>query len=228
MTTNKDSLNRANPNVIADLMRLIAIGSLLRGQIPQVKRALNMDALGARPENVSTLDVFVPEDGAQGCTVLRATARAGGVTGELAPQVYGTTPATGQIAVAPNGSIVTLAADAITDLDVTYTPERGDVVELELPVNVATGACALPAQITSRKVIALLEAEVLTGTVTGRKLILIPASSAPATTQARLSLPKTVVHFNAATDAPTSARLKLLVAAEVDLDAVLSAAAEAY
>lgn len=226
MSTNKDSMNRANPNTVADLFRLIAIGNVLRGQIPQVERGLNMDALGAQPENVSTLDVFKPADGSQALTILRATARAGGVTGELNIDPFGTTPGTGDIAVAPNGSIVTLASDAITDLDVVYVPDRGDVVELELPVVVATGACPLPAQVTDRKVIALLEAEVLTGAVTGRKLILIPASSAPATAQARLSLPKTTVHFNTATDAPTRARVKLLVGAAEDLTAVMSAEAE--
>ena len=62
--------------------------------------------------------------------VLHGMHAAKGATGEFTPQAYGTTPATTQCAVTPCGDIGFLLADLPTDFDVVFTPEKGDVVEL--------------------------------------------------------------------------------------------------
>ncbi len=214
----KDQIDAANPNTLADLMRKIQLGQVLRGQLPQVLRKQNPAADAAQ---LATLESLVLPNDAKATSILRATVRAGGVTGELAVQAYGTTPSTGQIAVAPNGDIAVLAADAITDMDVVYLPERGDVVTVT--ADVATGVLTIPAPYVSRGVIALLDANATVGTVTGRKKILVPAAGLPATTKAQLNLAKSTVSFNNATDAVTKASVTLLLAAAIDLDTTLEA-----
>lgn len=226
MTVKKDGTQRAqidlvNPNTLADNLRRIGLGSLLQGQIPQVRRKTNPDAAGSGSYNLATVDALPLPDGGKAAAILRATVRAGGVTGELAPVAYGATPTTGQIAVAPNGNIVTLAADAVTDMDVVYVPERGDVIESVFPV--VTNAIALPATLTSRGVVLLLEAESLEGTLVSKLVIRVPGTT-PTTGQAALNVAKSSVAF-AAADAVTRARVKLLVLAAEDLCTVLESAA---
>jgi hypothetical protein len=227
MTVRKDRTQRAqidnvNPNTMADNLRKIALGSFLQGQVPQVRRRVNQDANGVCAYNVATLDVLQLPDGGKACSIVRATVRAGGVTGELTAAAFGATPTTGQIAVAPNGNIVTLAADAITNMDVVYLPERGDVIESVFPV--ASDAITLPASLTSRGVVLLLEAESVEGTLVGKLIVLTPSASAAATGQARLDLAKATVKF-ATADAVTRARVKLLVLAAEDLCTVLESEA---
>lgn len=217
---NINSLNRASPDTLPDQLRVLELGNLLAGQIPQVARGLNMVAKGVSLYNISTVQVFAPEGHQAGAAILRATVTAGGVTGELTPVAYGATPATTQIAVAPNGSIVTLAADAITGLDVTYIPERGDVVEFT--ATVVADAVVLSRFLglkndgtTPRKAVMVLEVDALAGAVVGKTRILVPGA-APATTQSRLNVAKDSVLF-AAADAVTKARVKVLVTAAADL-----------
>lgn len=215
----KDSINKGDPNNFADLMRRISIGDVLLGQAIQTRRQVDMTAAAQANEgyNVATLSAIAMKTGQlpPAASILRATVRAGGVTGELAPQAFGATPATTQIAVAPNGAIVTLTADAITNLDIVYVPERGLVVDYTGPVVAATAVMALPASIIGNGIVLLLEAEVLTGSVTGKKIVLVPGAVAPATLSARLSVAKIAVNFNLATDVPTRARVKLFVAMPV-------------
>jgi hypothetical protein len=107
---------------------------------------------------------------------------------------------------------------------VNYVPEDGEVIALpDLPA--PAGVLTLPSWITARGVILLLEAEAITATITGRKIVLVPGA-APATLQARLNVAKSTVIFNSATDVVTSARVTLLVARPVaqQLDAVLASA----
>lgn len=222
MTVRNDSTQRAqfdkvNPNTLADNLRRIALGSFLQGQVPQVRRKVNQDTNGVCAYNVATLDALQLPDGGKASSIVRATARAGGVTGELTAAAFGATPTTGQIAVAPNGNIVTLGTDAITDMDVTYIPERGDVIEAVFPV--ATNAITIPATLTARGVVLLLEAESLEGTLVGRLIVLVPGGTAT-TGRSALNAAKTIVTF-AAADAVTRARVKLLVTAAEDLCAVL-------
>jgi hypothetical protein len=219
--TQRASIDSANPNTISDELRKIAFGSLLQGQIPQVRRRLNPVALGTVGYCLNTLHAVQLPDGGAACTIVRATSRAGGVTGELTPVAYGTTPTTGQIAVAPNGDIVVLAADAITDLDVVYLPDRGDIVQAVFPV--VSNAVAIPASYTAKGVVLLLEAESIEGTLTGKLRILVPGGSAT-TGLAALNVAKNSVSL-AAADAIVRVRLKLMVLAAEDLCSILEATA---
>lgn len=213
--TLKTDLDRADLNTVADGLRLAKLGQMLGGELKQVRRKVNMDALGRDPSDLATLDSYVVQD-APALTVLRAYARAGSAgTGEMTVVAVNVTPTAGEIAVSPSGSIVTLAADALTDVDIEYMAMRGEVVEITGAP--ATGVLAIPAQYTARGVLYLLEAEALAGAVTGRKIVVAPAAGLPATTQARLDVAKANVSFNNATDAVTSARAKLFVAYEDEL-----------
>ena len=82
MTVSKDGTQRAqidlvNPNTLADNLRRIALGSLLQGQIPQVRRKTNPDAAGSGSYNLATVDALPLPDGGKASTILRATVRAG-------------------------------------------------------------------------------------------------------------------------------------------------------
>ncbi len=219
--TTREALNRCDPNQTWDRLRLLELGDMFAGHMPQ---HLRRRAPAASPYVDATLQALLLPGHSRGCSILRATVLAGGVTGELTPVAYGATPATTQIAVAPNGDIVVLAADAITSVDVSYVPERGEEIELTLSVDPATGFAEIPQRYVDRGAILLTEAESLTGTLVQEMEILIPASSAPATGNARLSIPKSRVHF-AVADAVTKARLKILFApsAGADLGRALAA-----
>ena len=219
--TLKAALDRANPHSLPDHMRAVAIGSILRGQIPQNRFGVNPVADAAQ---LATLEQISLPDDARAWSLVRAYARAGGATlGELSVQAVNTTPATGQIAVAPNGDIVVLAADAWTAIDLVYVPVRGDVVSFDLPV--ATHVLTLPTSNldVARGVLYLIDATATAGTSTGRKIILAPGAGAPAAGQARLNLAKGTVTF-AVADAVTRATVKLLVAPEIDVHTLLEAA----
>lgn len=173
-------------------------------------------AAAVNPYVLATLGAITLPDGAKAHSIRRATVRAGGVTGELTPVAYGATPITTQIAVSPNGDIVVLGTDAITDMDVVYDVEPQFTVELVLAV--AAGVLTIPTTfqpsgyagpVSNLGVVSLLEAEALAQTAgTVKKIVLVPGA-APATGQARLNVAKTQVLFNTATDIVTSARVKL-------------------
>lgn len=232
----KGRIDAGDPNKLGDFDHLLKMGAILRSQINQVIRKKVPAADGAQLATLSGLGCVAK--GAPAASILRAKAYTGGVTAkELAPQAYGATPATGQIAVAPNGELVVLAADAWTDVDVTYAPERGDVITLpELPV--AAGILTLPTSVLDaagkRKAILLLSAnltKVSAGVVTGPKIILIPAGTLgapalPATTKAQLSLDGLIVQFNDATDHGTAAIVSLLLVTADDLDTILESEAQ--
>jgi hypothetical protein len=167
---------------------------------------------GICPQQLSTLATIVMPPEAKASYILRAQARVGTGTvptaGELAVEAYGATPTTGQIAVAPNGDIVLLGSDAWTDLDVLVVCLRSKYVVLTLPVIAATGVCALPAGLGVQY---LQSATVLAGTTLGAKIVLVPATAAPATGKAQLDLAKANVRF-ATADAVTQAQIVLSVA----------------
>jgi hypothetical protein len=213
----KDAFDRANPNTHADWERLIKLGKVLRGQIPQVRRKATVAADGAQ---LATLHSLVLPNDAKAAAITRAYARVATTgTGELTVVAPGVTPASTQVAVAPNGDIVVLATDAILSMDVTYIPERGDVQVLpELPV--AADSVTVPTAWTTRGVILLIDANVTAGGSVGRKRILIPGAAAPAAGQARLNLAKGAVAF-AAADAVTKVVLTFLVCAADDLHIAL-------
>ena len=214
--TTKAALSRANPNTLSDLFRQTNIGQLMRGQIPQVLRARVPAASNLQLGTLQS--VALPND-AKCASLLRATARTGMVAGEFAAQGYGVTPMSGEAAPGPNGDIVFLAADAVTNVDLLYIPERGDTVTLTLPV--VMDALTIPAGVVAQQV-ALLMSVTTVGGAGGAKIILVPGA-APAAGQCRLNVAKAQVLFNAM-DAITEATVTLLVGAAQDLDAILEAA----
>jgi len=218
MATNKDMLNNANPNELASLLQGAALGDMVRA-LPCYLRGKAQGATGANPYDHSTLGSIVLPDDAKGCTILRATAKAGTATAqELTVEPYGTTPATLQCAVSPAGNLVFFGTDAWTDVDVVYLPEKGTMVQLTLPV--VTNAIVLPAPMAGA--ILLCECESLAGTTTGKFEVLVPGAAPGSSAKANLSLDKKSVLFKS-TDAVTSARIKVLCKSSTDLDAYLEA-----
>ena len=212
----KQSLNDANPNQLADLLRDLKLGDLIKGLPTQLTKQAPV-AGAASNGNLTTLDVIHLPDDAKAAFIHRASVRAGGATGEFTPQAYATTPATTQVAVTPNGDIAFLhAGDLVTDVDVTYRPAKGEVVEFDAVV--ATGVATIPAALVARGVLMLLSASLTAGAVTGDKIILAPVAGTglPATTKAQLTSNKSTVSFNNATDAGTKCHCKVLVAPAVN------------
>lgn len=228
LNTRPDSLvaflNAANPNTLPDKFRQMEIGNIIRA-LPTYLRRKNM-TLATNPYVLNTLQSLILPDDAKAASIVRATARAGTAgVGELTVVAFGTTPTTGQIAVAPNGDIVTLATDALTDVDILYIPEKHDIQELTLPV--ASNVLTIPTTYTALGAILLCEAEVTVGTATGKKVVLVPGASAPSAGQARLNLAKSTVTF-ATADAATQARVKLAIVSSPDLDAILEASSSTF
>lgn len=211
----KAALNAANPNTIADGLRKMAFGSKAVAMVT----CLMNKVPAASSVQLATLACFKLPEEAKASNILRVYAK-GATPAELTVLAYGATPATGQCAVAPNGDIVTLLADAYTSLDITYIPDQYDVYEVELPV--AAGVLTIPAAIVALGVKALIEATGTAGTITGAKTVLVPGA-APATLQARLSAAKNTVLFNSGTDGLTKALVKLAIAPSVDSQAQLLA-----
>ena len=212
-TSYKQRLNSTNPNQLADLLRELGFGDFLRAMPNQLNKAAPVVGAAANG-NLTTVHIIKLPDDAKAASIMRCTGRAGAVLDEFTPQAFGTTPATTQCAVTPCGDIAFVAADAPTDVDVIYQPLKGEVVEFE--GSLATGVLALPADYTARGVMALLEANITAGTVTGSKIILVPLAGGgaglPAAGRAQLTTNKTTVSFNNATDAGTRAKVKLLIA----------------
>lgn len=219
--SNKEAFDRANPNTIADLLRNVGIGQILRGQLPQQLRR-KTPALATNI--LATLQSFALPNDCKAASIVRAYARAttaAGTLGELAIQAANATPADAQIAVAPNGDIVVLAASAYTQVDVTFLPSRGDVVVLtdqEVVANVFT----IPAALTARGVVYLVNCTATAAGATGAKIVLVPGG-APAAGQCSLTTAKAGVTF-AAADAVTRCTVTLLVATDQDLDTILESA----
>lgn len=220
-STLKDVIASCDPNTLFDALRALGMDSIIATQ----RTTLRMKVPATNAQNLATVLAIKPPDYSKASVIARAYARAGGVTGELTIAAANATPSTGQIAVSPNGDIVTLGTDAITLMDVEYAPLKGDVLLLEnLPVttNAISLAAVVPALVTLGVVI-LLEANVITGTVTGQKIILAPSASTAATGQARLDVAKTSIKF-ASADAAATATVKLLVTSAKDVVALLDSA----
>lgn len=219
-----ESLNRANPDTISDEFRKIRIGQIVRQNVVHTLRKKNPHAAGTAPTDDTTLEVLVLPDDAKASAIIRAYSRAGtGTNGELAVQAAYATPIDGQIAVTPAGNIAVLGVSAYTDVDVSYQPISGDVVEVTGQVVPSTGLMALPSWVIARGIDSLIDANALAGTLTGRMVILAPGASATATGNAKLNVAKSQVKF-AIADAVTDATVKLVVGAKVDLDAALESA----
>lgn len=213
----KDALTRCNPNTLADMLRKLDLGALLRSQINQVFR---MKTPAADVHNLATVaSLGLVSRGMCAAEVTRAYARAttaAGTLGTLAIQAPEATPADAQIAVAPNGDIVTLLASAYTNVDVEFVPARGEVVTLSAQT-VTANVYTIPAEYTARGVVYLMSAQGITALgVQTDKIIIAPG--APAATQAALAVNKGSVNFNAADAVATCNVTLLVVPDEEDLD----------
>jgi hypothetical protein len=207
-------LRRCNPNAAGVLPYVVAgqaVAESVTGSNPAVSPGANL--LGQLP------------DDAKAAFILRATAMAGtgtpielivdaGAANVTSFATAGTGPASTHIGVTPSGDIATNATDAWTSVDVWYVPESVDVFEFQLApasgVITLPTSCNLPGAVaTTPATVLLMEAEILTGTVTGKCAVLPQSNSAPgATKQANLNLAKTQVLFKVS-DAPTLARIKI-------------------
>jgi hypothetical protein len=206
-----DRMNAGNPNTMpAHKQALGGEGNLAAaGQmfLKNVDPAVNSYQL-------ATVEALGLHETLPAASILSAYSVGGTTLGQLTIMKKGVTPQTGEIAIAPNGDIVVLGADAITSVCVSYMPMIGEVVEFTAAV--ATGILTIPAAYTSQGVVYLLEAEGLAGALPVKKNVLEPAAALPATTKAALKHDRTQVLFNHATDALTSARVKLLLAPKVN------------
>jgi hypothetical protein len=223
MTTFKDQLNLANTNELNRLLADMKFGDFVRSMPVTLSKQAPV-AGSTSNGNLTTIDVIhLPNDCKAAC-VLRACVRAGSTTGELTSIAHDTTPSTTDVAVTPNGDIAfNHGTDAVTDVDVVFVPQVGDIVQLTLPV--VTGVMTLPAAMVAQGVLLLLDATVLAGTTLGPKIILAPVASTglPATTKAQLTSNKSTVSFNNSTDAVTMATVTLLLAPAVSTFAKLGA-----
>ncbi len=229
MTTKKTQLNYANENGLSARLAEMQFGDVCRAlPVSLYKKAPTAGTVATG--NLTTVDVIKLPDDAKCASVQRATVRAGGSVGEFTMAAPNATPTTTQCGVTPCGDIAFVhATDEVTSADVHYTPMKGEVVEFT--GTPATGVLALPAEWTTRGVLMLLEAEVLAGTTLGGKIVLAPLAGGgaglPATTKAQLTSNMSTVSFNNSTDAPTSCRVKCLIApaAAGDMNLLLDDAA---
>jgi hypothetical protein len=240
--TLKQRLDAADLNTLADAMRVLGFGTVLR-QMVGVLRRQNPFAQPASPYDLATLKVIqLPDDakamsidpGAAAPAYVR-TQDASASTGAAGVYTYktpaGTTATTGTVGISPAGNITFLATDAPNDVDLEYNVFVGDMVELTLNAVAGTGVCALPASVVGAGpgmgagpgVLFMSEAEILVGTAVGKKIVLVPAAGAPAAGNARLDVAKLNVQF-AVADGATSVRVKLMTCSKIDVNALLEAA----
>ena len=227
MTTLFDAFNRCDPNSLPDLFRAIGLGQFLAGQVPQCLRNV-VPAADTNGSQLATLQSLNLPNTSKATKLMRVYARSatggGGTVGELSIQSANATPLTGQVAVAPNGDVVVLAADKWLNLDVEYLPARGDVVTLTNQ-GVTSNAFVIPPQYTAVGVVYLLSCAAVTGTTVGNCIVVAPGSSPGTTHQANLNAAKTSVQFYSV-DAVTSCTVTLLVGAAADLATMLASSDE--
>ncbi len=215
--TLREAANRANPNGMNDILRSLAVGDLLTQRLPRVMRAevpLVADVILAAP---LTCDRIRLPTACKASRIRRAWARAsgGGALGEMTIHALGANPGANEIAVAPNGDIVTRNADLYTSIDVDYEPLPGKLITIEtLPVTAASGVCTLPAWVVALHPHLLVAGTSTAGGLVQEMVTTWRAAAAPNTTFACLNLIGTIVYF-AIADAVTSCSLTLLVDGDV-------------
>jgi hypothetical protein len=230
-------LDVATPNNLTTYLQQLGFGRILRQQVPATRRGVAPLAPAAYPYTLQTGYTLALPDDAKAAVVLQATILAGTNTGECSPLVrYGTTPTTLQVAVSPSGDVVFAAADVPTIVDVLYMPMKQDafeipaitpvtaVVTIPTGLNGLSAAAGNPFATRATLAVTLMEAEILTGTVTGKCAVLVPGAAPGTTLQVNLNVAKTQVLFKVA-DAPTSVRLKFGLVSTIDQDALLEALA---
>lgn len=213
-----NALDRGNLGQMGDGFRAIKLGTALTllltvwayGAVP---------AVGATGKPATVNTIALPNN-AKAASIVSAYARTGtGTCGPLTVVASGTIPGAGEIAVSPDGDIVTAAADAYTLVDVCYHPVYGDLVE-DLELTVSSNAATIPTRYQG-KVLMLVKAEALTGTVTGRQYVDKPGASL-SSQECALALNKNTVNFKN-TDAVTSCKLSFLMYPSVNAHETLLA-----
>lgn len=219
--TLREALDDANPSNAWDYLRKLRLGMIIQ----QLAVWLFSKDPAASLYQLATLEAVVLPDLAKASHLKSAYARVGGVTGDLVIVANRTTPGSGEAAIAPNGDIVTLAADAITALDLEYEPmAQYEVAEETLVVTANDLTFPTTGKYLGKTIIAVLECEALTGGVTGKNIILKAGARSVTTKQANLNIAKTKVLFVAA-DAVTKAKVKFAYSSDVDVAALLAATA---
>jgi len=189
MRSLRNILDEGNPNKMPSGAQLARLGSAV-ALVPRRIRAAVVANTLALPDN------------AKAEAILNGFVVAGGTTGPVTP-VLGAAPATTEVGISLTGDIVFQATDAVTEAEVVYLAQEGDVVEEMLVVAADSASLA-----SGRKAIRLLEAESLEGTTVGA-LAVEARGAAPGAGEASQDLDGAVVSFNAG-DAVTRARVKYI------------------
>ncbi len=183
-------LNEANPNKLEVGFALLPMGEAM-GLLARSVRAVGMVA-----------GVVPLPDNEKACAIVKAFA-VDGATGPLT--IVEGVPGAGEVAVTPNGDVLTLVADAITELELTYQAREGCVVEETVDV-VASVATPLGA----RRIGVLLEVEVVAGATPGVLAVGVRGAAPGAGVNATVTFPGLGVTFAAADVVAGTARLKYI------------------
>jgi hypothetical protein len=183
-------LNAANPNNVDSALQAGRVGSVLA-----------LSARGVRGAVVA--NVLVLPENARAAAILEVRAVAGTAVGLFTPLATGATPVTTEAAINAVGNIVFAAADAVTEAEVVYIAEEGDVTEDVIPVASNSGTL-----LANRRAKRVLEVTRLVGTDIGVATV-VGRGATPADNQAAANAAGTAIVFNAA-DAVTSARVKYI------------------
>lgn len=220
--TVKQSVNRADPNLLADLLRNLKFGDVLRAlpvylrnQTPVADPSFPAGAVGLKLPN----DAKSVQGGGVSNEYGAYSRSLGGVV-KFAYVTDGAAPASGYYGITASGDVLFNAGDAPTGVDVYYIPEKQDIVTLTLPVS--SDVLTIPSTLTALGVVSLLSATVLTGASTGEKIVIANASSLFAG-MAHLNGARSTVTFYAGE--ATKATVTLGVACSTDVNALLEAVA---
>lgn len=203
MRTLKDILNKGTLQLLTPAFTKAKLGTLL-GLVPTSAVVVVASNIGVLPAT------------AKARAILRAFSTAGTLTGYLTPTNLAT-PTTGLIGINQNGDLLFAAADAVTEVEVTYLTHEGEIREEVITVASNSGTL-----LNSRRAVVLLSATSLAGTLTGA-LTNVARAATPTTGQAALGVTGKTVTF-AAADAVTSALVKYIEYPTLGLSGALNTA----
>jgi hypothetical protein len=205
----RQSLDRADANTLADIMRYAKLGHVMSG----FRRTI-------RSQNAVTGDQIVLPNLLKAKRVLSAYARAGtGTAGELTVVTTGS-PTAGQVSWNAVGDIVFAAADDWTDVDVEYEPVMGVELVTLTGFPVVTNALTLPASALPADQLCSVVGYTAAGAASTKTVL--AAGSTPSAGQANLNDAKATIVFNAA-DAVVTADVVMLKGIDPELGAALEA-----
>jgi hypothetical protein len=188
MRSLKELCNEANPTKLGGVLNKAQLGTLL-AMIPVTRVIAVSSHIGVMPDEQKP------------AAILRCFATAGTTKGYKT--VVEGSPSATQVAINALGNLVFNSADAVSECEVTYLPQEGEIIE-----EIITPATGLATLLGGRRAVQLLEGEVLAGSVPGDCTVVARGGS-PSTTQCCLTNAG-LVQFNNATDAPTSVRVKYI------------------